>query len=91
MPENGPEAQPSLIQQRHELGRSRIAALIWMIGWGALSVVRIIVLDITDVWDWILLAGTVALALYGVKQWFDYRRKVRAFEDEHGVDAGKQE
>jgi hypothetical protein len=61
-----------------------------MIGWGALSVVRTVVLDVSDIWDWILLAGTVALAVYGVKQWFDYRRKLRTFEAKHGVGAGKQ-
>lgn len=51
---------------------------------------RIFAFDVGKVLDWILLAGSLALALYGVKLWFDYRRKVRAFEDRHGADAGRQ-
>jgi hypothetical protein len=61
-----------------------------MIGWGAFTIIRVFSLDAGDVWDWIFFAGTLAFALYGVKLWFDDRRKVRAFEDRHGSDAGRQ-
>ncbi|MDQ0728661.1 hypothetical protein [Microbacterium sp. W4I20] len=87
-----PDAKPtrSLIQQRIDLGRRRLGALIMMIGWGVLAVLRVVFLDVADVVDWVMLVVTLALALYGVKLWFDYRRKLRAFEDRHGADAGRQ-
>ncbi|MCM3778406.1 hypothetical protein [Microbacterium hydrocarbonoxydans] len=87
---NEPKPEPSLIQQRHELGRWRLAALIMMIGWGAMAALRVVFFDVADFVDWGMLGLSAALALYGVKLWFDYRRKVRTFEAEHGPDAGKQ-
>lgn len=84
------ESAPSLIQQRLALGRLRLTALFMMVGWGALAVLRGMGLDPTEVLDWVVFVFSVALALYGVKLWFDYRRKVRAFEATHGPDAGKQ-
>ena len=87
-----PEAEPtpSLIQQRLALGRLRLTALFMMIGWGALAALRVVGLDATEVLDWIVLIFSLALALYGAKLLFDYRRKVRAFEDRYGTDAGRQ-
>lgn len=81
---------PSLIQQRLALGRLRLTSLFTMTGFGALAVLRGIGLDPTEVLDWVIFVFSLALALYGVKLWFDYRRKVRAFEATHGPDAGKQ-
>lgn len=85
-----PASTPSLIQQRLALGRLRLTALFMMIGWGLLAVLRVVGLDPTEVLDWIVLVVSLALALYGVKLWFDYRRRLGAFEAEHGVDAGRQ-
>ncbi|QNA92741.1 MULTISPECIES: hypothetical protein [unclassified Microbacterium] len=90
MSEPDAEPTPSLIQQRLELGRWRLGALIMMIGWGVMTVLRAITFDAGSIVDGVMLIVTFALALYGVKLWFDYRRKVRAFEDEHGPDAGRQ-
>ncbi|WP_217584167.1 hypothetical protein [Microbacterium sp. GbtcB4] len=82
---------PSLTQQRLALGRLRLTALFMMIGWGAVAALRGLGgLDVAEVIDWIAFLLPLALALYGVKLWFDYRRKVRAFEAAHGPDAGKQ-
>lgn len=90
MTEPDAEPTPSLIQQRLALGRLRLTALFMMIGWGILAVFRVVGLDPTEVLDWIVLVLSLALALYGVKLWVDYRRRCGAFEAEHGVDAGKQ-
>lgn len=84
------EPTPSLIQQRLALGRLRLTALFTMTGFGALAVIRGIGLDPTEVLDWVAFVFSLALALYGVKLWFNYRRKERAFEVTHGPDAGKQ-
>lgn len=87
---NAHETSPSLIQQRLALGRARLTALFMMIGWGAVAVLRGVGLDSNEALDWIVLVFSLALSLYGVKLWFDYRRKMRAFEAAHGPDAGKQ-
>ncbi|WP_136042447.1 MULTISPECIES: hypothetical protein [unclassified Microbacterium] len=90
MSEPDAEPSPSLIQQRHALGRSRIAALILVLGWGAFTVLRVVFLDVTDVLDWILTVGAIALTVCGVVLWFRYRRDVRKFEERYGHNAGRQ-
>ncbi|MEV8265765.1 hypothetical protein [Microbacterium sp. NPDC077057] len=86
-----PDPAPSLIQQRLALGRLRLTALFMMFGWGAVAALRGVgIHDVADVVNWIAFLLPLALASYGVKLWFDYRRKVRAFEAAHGPDAGKQ-
>lgn len=90
MTEPSGEPSPSLIQQRFALGRLRLTALFMMIGGGAMALLGSVAIDPTEPREWILLTLWVALALSGVGVLLDYRRKVRAFEAEHGPDAGKQ-
>jgi hypothetical protein len=85
-----PGAKPSPIQQRIALGRLRLIALFMMIGWGAMAVLRVVGLRPTEVLDWIVFLFTLGLASYGVKLWFDYRRRLDAFEAEHGPGTGKR-
>lgn len=90
MSEPDAEPTPSLIQQRFALGRLRLTALFMMIGGGAMALLGSVVIEPSEPREWVLLILWVALALSGVRVLFDYRRKVRAFEAEHGRDAGRQ-
>lgn len=90
MNEPEPDAGRPLTKQRADIGRYRLAALIMMIGWGALAVAQAVTLDVDDPMDWVFLSVAIVVMIAGVKVWFDYRRKLRAFEDQHGPDAGRQ-
>lgn len=90
MSEPAAEPTPSLIQQRLALGRRKILALIMTIGWGMLTIPRLIFLDVTNPLDWLVAAGSVALFITGGVLLIGYRRDVRAFEERYGRNAGRQ-
>lgn len=92
-----PQPERSLIQQRLALQRRRVFALVLLIGWSVLSVGNVWRIaaaaptgDGRDVLNWLILAGSVALAICGLVMWAKVRRDTRAFEDIHGRGAGRQ-
>lgn len=82
----------SLIQQRHALNRQRLISM-WLAIVGtvmAIGDVSLLMSDPTAVWKWILLVVWLGWVAVGIGQFVRYRAAVRAFELEHGVDAGRQ-
>lgn len=90
MSEPDAEPSPSLIKQRFALGRRRALAFFLTIGWGALTIARLIFIDVTNPLDWVVTAGSFGLFIWGGVLLIGYRRDVRAFEERYGRDAGRQ-
>jgi hypothetical protein len=85
---------PSLIQQRMAIDRQRIIALV-MSGLAVLYLgltVFILISSLGSPPPSLLLNGTLSVVWTagGVWSYLDARKKLRAFEAEHGVGAGKQ-
>lgn len=78
----------SLIQQRLALGRIRVRAL-WALWVGGIGVTLGLVLLVSGGTSTFAI-GWVLCFIYGLTEMARYRQKVRAFESEHGADAGKQ-
>jgi ABC-type nickel/cobalt efflux system permease component RcnA len=82
-----------LIQQRLALGRERVFAIAAMVigGVGMALVVVTLVTGSAETWfPWIQAAAWLLIGAGGVWSMRRYRRRMAAFEAEHGPDAGKQ-
>jgi len=92
MAANSPEGEPSLAQQRTALERQRNLAIIFLIvfGFNATWWVARGVFDDAGVIVWILGGAFLVVVAMSVYSLVDARRKLRAFEAEHGPGAGKQ-
>lgn len=84
---------PSLIQQRMALQRAKHFAMYQVISTSVLClgwVVAIVVDGGSRPWSWIAAAIFAALAVRSAFALRAPRRAIRAFEEEHGADAGIQ-
>ncbi|WP_336641262.1 hypothetical protein [Microbacterium sp. USHLN272] len=91
MPEDA-APQPSLIQQRLALQRRRVLALVQTVIAAVLLTLWIVVLSLDGVGDlrWLGAIAMLLFVLVGVFTLRNVRRDTRAFEAEHGTDAGVQ-
>ena len=82
----------SLIQQRIALDRNRVVSILFVAlgGLGLLFGVFLILMDPSRWTTWAMLVPWLIFASTGVVRLVQYRTALRAFESEHGVDAGKQ-
>ncbi|PCE15401.1 hypothetical protein AUC47_13970 [Microbacterium sp. SZ1] len=92
MGEPAAEPTPSLIQQRMALDRQRNLAIIFLIvfGFNAAWWLARGTLDNGGVISWILASLFVIVVAMSVHSLLSARRKLRAFEAEHGPGAGKR-
>lgn len=79
---------PSLIQQRIALERARIIAWVLVIGL-ALSNAGLLYVTIRDGGPWYVIVPLLILGYFGYQAVLAHR-SLRAFEREHGRDAGRQ-
>jgi hypothetical protein len=82
---------PSLIQQRIALDRERAIATLLIVA-GGVSVILGILTVVTrpDGLAWVTAVWPMLLLGFGLFRLWAYRQSRKAFEAEHGADAGRQ-
>ncbi|MFJ4173430.1 hypothetical protein [Microbacterium sp. NPDC089696] len=92
MTESLPEREPSLIQQRMTLERARNYSIVMTVVFGANAAWWLArgLFDGGDVIFWVLAGLFAIVVVMGAFSLVSARRKLRAFEAEHGPDAGKR-
>jgi len=83
----------SLIQQRHSIDRVRVRALVALVCGVALLGLGVVLLGFAEQPSrglFQVIPGVAALG-YSAANFFRHRKLIRAFEDEHGTDAGRQD
>lgn len=88
-----PEPTPLLIQKRMALQRERATSIYWVV-FSLIATGFLGVLIVTENGPWVYTISAVAflgVAVYSVFRLRGARREIRAFEERHGADAGKQD
>lgn len=87
-----PAPTPSLIQQRMAIERGRGSAIAMMIGFSLIAAYWLYraLFEGGDGMFWVFAVGGLIVVVMSGFSLASIRRKLRAFEAEHGPDAGKQ-